>query len=156
MHLIFLNNPFYVLLDLVYYFLLRIFASRVIRGIGLQFSFLVGSLSSLDSRPYLPHRMSLEVFLPCPWPRPYLVLSFGMHSSCLGILVEYLLSLLPKLIMLPASEMNGFMKRRSSSVQGLAHHGVSVVCVACTVLCSGCTILQASCMSNVWSLATMW
>ena len=34
-HLVVLNNPFYVLLDPVCYFLLRIFASRVIREIGL-------------------------------------------------------------------------------------------------------------------------
>ena len=63
--------------------------------------------------------------------------------------------MLPKLIVLPAYELNGFMKRRSSNVQGLAHHGVSVVCVACTVLCSGCTILQVSCMGKVGSLARM-
>ena len=98
--------------------------------------------------------MSLEVFLPFLWLWPYLVLSFGMHSSCLGILA-ICFSVLPKLIVLPACEMNGFIKRRSSSVQGLTHQGVSVVCVAYTVLCSGCTILQASCMDNVWSLARM-
>ena len=92
--------------------------------------------------------MSLAMTLSCSfiWDAFFLSWHFGW---------VFAFSVLQKLIMLAACEMNGFMKWRSSSVQGLTHQGVSVVCVAYIVLCSGCTFLQASCMDNVWSLARM-
>ena len=92
--------------------------------------------------------MSLAVTLSCSfiWDAFLLSWHFGL---------VFAFSVLQTLIMLAACEMNGFMKRRSSSVQGLTHQRVCVVCVAYTVLCSGCTVLQASFMDNVWSLARM-
>ena len=63
-----------------------------------------------------------------------------------------------------APESNGFVKKRSCSVQGLVLQGVSLMCTTCILLlCSGCSMLQSSCLKrlflpavgSVWSLATV-
>ena len=67
--------------------------------------------------------------------------------------------------MFPAPERNGFMKKRSYNVQGLALQEVSLVCAVCTPLpCHGCSLPQVSplqsfplpAMGSVWTVARVW
>ena len=72
-------------------------------------------------------------------------------------------SVLEKPIMFLAPESNGFIKKRSCSVQDLMPQGVSLVWAMCALLlCFECSVQQLAsrlslpAMGSVWSLALIW
>lgn len=97
-----------------------------------------------------------------------LILLFHLEWSPLSwyfVYISLFVSVLEKLAIFPAPDTNGFMKKRSCSVQWLEVQGVSLVCALCTLLlCFGCSILQATCLQrfylptvdNICSLARVW
>ena len=95
------------------------------------------------------------------WPRPYLVLSFGINSSVFSFCLSLCFLLLEKAVMSPAPKSNGILTKRSYSAQGPVLQGVPPVCVACPLLlCSDCSIPQASCCRGspflLWAMFCPW